>query len=259
MVAELLGRVDVEALPSKLEDAFAHACQLGAEPLRKAAEHSFIDAHAGPLHAIKHRRKRQIDLAIDAIDRGLFNLCAKIWNQRMNRRSFGGNRIRRRGAMARGDVGQRLRGVGWIQRVGKQHEVVDCAAQIDTQPAENMQSQLPVVGLLGNVRVFHQRAQFGCERQAQRARGIGAYADTRLRLSLGSFDGVEQRRSRRLFVFIFCCRFRSIESKGKAAGARSTVKLRNLLPAWILDNLNRRTAGRRPKLLEHGSEFKLGV
>ena len=73
-------------------------------------------------------------------------------------------------AVARGHIGQRLRGVGGIERVGEQHGVVHRAAQRNALLAEHMQRQLPVVRALGNGGVFKQRAQLRRQRQAQGAR-----------------------------------------------------------------------------------------
>ena len=56
--------------------------------------------------------------------------------------------------MTRGHIGQRLRGVRGIECVREQHGVIHCAAQRDTKPAQNMQSQLPIMHPLGDRRVL---------------------------------------------------------------------------------------------------------
>ena len=119
--AELLGRIDVEALAGQLEDALADACQLAAEPLRKSAQRSCVDADAGFLHAVEHGREREVDFGVDARDAWLFGFFAQSGNERMNGGGGGGQGRRRRLVVARGDVGQGLRGVRGVERVGEQH------------------------------------------------------------------------------------------------------------------------------------------
>ena len=68
----------------------------------------------------------------------------------MNRRGRRRQRGRRRLAVARGHVGQRLRCVRRIQRVGKQHGVVYFAAQRNAHSSQNVQRQLPIVHSLGH-------------------------------------------------------------------------------------------------------------
>ena len=75
-LAELLGRVDVEAMPGELEDALADAFDLCAETFGKAVENGGVDADAGLLHAEEHGSEGQIDFAVDAVD-GDFPLRAK--------------------------------------------------------------------------------------------------------------------------------------------------------------------------------------
>jgi len=73
-LAELFRRVDIESPSRQLKDPLSHPLQLHGEAFGKSVEHSQIDAHAGLLHAEENRRKRQIDIRIDALDAGLFHL-----------------------------------------------------------------------------------------------------------------------------------------------------------------------------------------
>ena len=61
--------------------------------------------------------------------------------------------------MTRGNIGESLRGVRGIERVGEQHGVVDGAAQFDSKAAENMERQLPIVDPLGHRRILKQSSQ----------------------------------------------------------------------------------------------------
>ena len=91
--AKLFGRVDVEALAGQLEDALADAVKFAAESLRKPAQRSCVDAHAGLLHAIEHGRERQIDVGVDAQHAGFFSLFAQRGDERMNGRGRCGQRV----------------------------------------------------------------------------------------------------------------------------------------------------------------------
>ncbi len=141
--------------------------------------------HAGLLHAKQHRRERQIDLGIHARDVGLLNLFAQRRRKRMNRRSRRRQRRRRALAVARGHVGQRLRRVRGIQRIRKQHGIVHRAAQRHAESVQHVQRQLPIVHALGHGCIFKQRAQFGRQRQAQRA-GRSAQTPTLERVFLSA-------------------------------------------------------------------------
>ena len=106
-----------------------------------------------------------------------------------------GKRCRRGVAIARGHVGERLPGVRGIERIGKQHVIVDGAAQVDAEAAENVERQLVVVDALGDGGVFEKRAQLGSERKAQADAGIGADADVGGGFLLGGFDDIEKREA----------------------------------------------------------------
>ena len=157
-LAELLGRVDVEAPPGQLEDALADALQLDGEALGEPVQHAQIDAHAGLLHAEEHRSKLQIHLRKRARRRP-FPLPLERGNQRMNRGGARGQCGGRWLRVARSHVGQRLRGVRGIERIRKQHGVVHRAAQSNALRGQQMQRGLPVVRLLGNGRIFKQCAK----------------------------------------------------------------------------------------------------
>ncbi len=103
--AELLGRVDVEALAGQLEDALADACQFPAELFRKAAQRSCVDADSGFLHAIEHGREREVDFGVDARDAGFVDFFAQGGNERMNGGGRGGERRGRRLVVAGGHIG----------------------------------------------------------------------------------------------------------------------------------------------------------
>ena len=134
-LAKLLRRIDIEPPSGQRKDALAHALQLRREPLRQPVQHAQIDAHAGLLHAEQNRRQRQIDLLIHALHARLFRFIPQRRRQRMNRRRARRQRRRRGLSMARGHIGQRLRGVRGIERIGEQHRVVHRAAQ-RSRPAQ---------------------------------------------------------------------------------------------------------------------------
>ncbi len=60
--------------------------------------------------------------------------------------------------MSRRNIGQGLCGMGRIERVGEQHRVVDGAAHLNAEAAENMQSELQIVHPLGHGGIFKQDA-----------------------------------------------------------------------------------------------------
>jgi len=62
--------------------------------------------------------------------------------------------------MARGHIGERLRGMSWIEGVGEQHGVVHCAAQCHALRGQQVQRRFPIVRLFGDGGVFEQGAQF---------------------------------------------------------------------------------------------------
>ncbi len=127
--AKLLGRVDVEAASGEREDALADALDLKTEALGEAVEHADVDADAGLFHAEEHGRERQIDLAVDALDAGFLSFFEKCGTKRADGSGGSGLRGGRGLVVARGYVGESLRGVGGIERVGEQHGVIHCAAQ----------------------------------------------------------------------------------------------------------------------------------
>src|ERR1035437_1411653 len=167
--AELLGRVDIEALASKLVDLFADAMQFRRKSCREAIEDGSVNTHAGLLHAIEDGGEREIDIAINTLTVGLFHRSAERRNECVNGGSTRSQRGRRGLAMARGHVRQRLRGMSGIQRIGKKHRIVKRAAQLNAKAVQHMERQLGIVSALWHGGVFEQRAEFGSERQAQRA------------------------------------------------------------------------------------------
>jgi len=190
---ELLGGIDVEALAGQLVDTLADAVQFGGKARRESGKDVLIDADAGLLHAIENGTQRKIDVGVDAGDVGFVGVIAKHGGKGLRNGRGGGQRRRRCVTIARRHVGERLRRIGWIQRVRKQHGVVDGAAQFDTQPIEYVQRELVVVDTLGDCGVIEERAQFGRERQAQGDLGLGANAcgDGGF-LLLNGFDNIKQ-------------------------------------------------------------------
>ena len=259
-LAELLGRVDVEAPPRKLEDALAYAVQLHCEAFGEAVENAKIDAHAGLLHAVENRRERQVDLAVDALDACFFRLREQRGNQRMNGRRARGQRGRRGLPVARRHIGQRLRGVRRIQRVGEQHGVVHRAAQHYALRSQQMESGLPIVGLLGDCCIFKQCAQFAGQRQAQRNRRLRADAYAEAGLLFGGLGHIEQRkRSAALRLPSPAARARRHRARRQSrARARRRRRRLSALAVGSSINLDRTAAVRRRKVAQHGGELKLG-
>src|ERR1019366_8479270 len=140
------------------EDPLPDASELQAEPLGETVEHSDVDADAYLLHPVEHRGERQIDFAVDALDSGLLRLREQRWNQRMNCCSGCSLRGGRGLAVACGYVGERLRGVGRIERIGKQHRVVGCASQYNSLRVKQVHGQLQVVRTLWRCILFKQLA-----------------------------------------------------------------------------------------------------
>ncbi len=66
-IAQLLGRIDVEAMAGALENLFADPVHLHRQPVRHGGEDPPIDAHAGLFHAQQDRDQGQIDLAIHLV------------------------------------------------------------------------------------------------------------------------------------------------------------------------------------------------
>ncbi len=64
-IAELLRRLDIEAMSRLREDLLADAVNFRAESDRHLVQHRGIDAHAGLLHAQQHRDQRQVDRLVD--------------------------------------------------------------------------------------------------------------------------------------------------------------------------------------------------
>ncbi len=56
-------------------------------------------------------------------------------------------------------ISKRVRGVGWVERVGEEHGVIDLAAQIDVEPAKHVQSELQIVTGLGDGSIFKKSFQ----------------------------------------------------------------------------------------------------
>ena len=64
-VAELLGRVDVEALAGDPVDPLGTLVELGFEPGRLAGQHAGVDPDAGPLEGDQHRDQRAFERVVD--------------------------------------------------------------------------------------------------------------------------------------------------------------------------------------------------
>ena len=64
-VAQLLGRIDVEAMAGARKDLLAHPLHLYGQPLAHVGEHGTVDAHARLFHAQQDGNQRQVDVAID--------------------------------------------------------------------------------------------------------------------------------------------------------------------------------------------------
>ena len=161
-----------------------------------------------------------------------------------------GKRGRRGLAVARGHIGERLRGVGGVERVGEQHGVVDCAAQCDAERRQYMERQLPVVHVLGDGCVFEQRAQLGRERQAQRGAGSAQTPTLKLGLLLGGFGHVEQRHESAAVRLPASSAqwLGGIERKGKSMLARGRVERGDLFLASVLRSARRRPPARRAQV-----------
>ena len=110
-----------------------------AEALGEAVEHAGVDADADLLHAIEDGRERQIDVAVDALDARLLRFFQQYRDECLNCGGSGGRRGRRLLVVARGDVGEGLRGVSGIERIGEQHGVFCRPAQGNTLPVKQMQ------------------------------------------------------------------------------------------------------------------------
>ena len=191
-LAKLLGRVDVEAPPSQLEDLLADAGHLYRKTPREPVQHAQIDAHPGLLHAEENRRKLQIH-CVNLLQAALFNFGLQCGNERPNRRSPRRERGRRSLRVARRHVGQRLRGVRWIQRIREQHRVVHRPAQRNSLRSQQMERGLPIVCLLGNGLVFQQCAQLLRHRKLQSHQWFCANSQEKDSLFFGRFNRVEQR------------------------------------------------------------------
>ena len=128
-VTELLGRVDIEPLPGKLENALAHPVHLHGKSLRQAIEHAGIDAYAGTFHAEQDGREGQVDFGVNTLQIGSFHFRAQRRDQRINGGRGGGQLGRRSLAIPRRHVGKRLRCMRGIERIREQHAIIHCAAQ----------------------------------------------------------------------------------------------------------------------------------
>ena len=163
--------------------------------------------------------------------------------------------------VARRHIGQRLRGVRRIERVGEQHGVVHRAAQRYALRREQMESGLPIVGLLGDRCIFKQCAQFARQRQAQSAIAGSAHTPT---LKLACFSAASATSSSESDF----CGASSSASSARALRhparrqIRARARLRRTrLPASgvVLRSIStdgRRRGGR--KFAQHRGELQLG-
>ena len=139
--AKLLGRIDVESLSSQLEDALAYPLQFHAEPLRESIQHALVDAHASVFHAKQNRRQRQgryrdtrappasCPLPLSAGRNQAHGMAAVF--------AAAGREARRCLPVPCSHIGECLRSMRRIQRVGKQHGVVYSApAGFNSQPTQ---------------------------------------------------------------------------------------------------------------------------
>ena len=121
----------------------------------------------------------------------------------MNRGGAGGERGGRGLRVARGHIGQRLRRVRGIERVGEQHGVVHCSTQRHALRGEQVESRLPVVSLLGDGGVFQQCAQLRGQRES---RAVAGSAQTPT-VKLACFSAASATSSSERFCWRFVFRF----------------------------------------------------
>ena len=84
----------------------------------------------------KRTGARARSISIDALEAGFFDFGFQRGNQRANGGCGSGQRGGRGLRVARGHIGERLRGVSGVERVGEQHGVVDCATKGDALSGE---------------------------------------------------------------------------------------------------------------------------
>ena len=255
--AELLGRVDIEAMTGDFENVFADAIHFSAN--RSERPPNAVVSMRTPAFPCDRARAREADrFRRRRLRLRLYRLPREGGDECMNRSGSGGQRGRRRLAVACSDVGERLRGVSGVERVGEQHGVVYWAMQSDALLAKHMQRQLQVVRVLGDGCVFKESAEFGCEREAERASWIGGDAEGEAGLFFGGLGHVEQRQRRGLLVVRFRLGGRrSIERKGEAVCAGGSIECGGLFGAGSSIN-STGSALRRSKFAQHGGEFELG-
>ena len=185
-------------------------------------------------------------ICVDALDAGLFDFGLQRRNQRANCRSARGERGRRRLRVARGHVGQRLRGVRGIERVGEQHRVVHCSAQVSTPCAVSRWSAVfQSCVCLGTAASSSSARSSRSQRQAQSRGGLGADAHVEAGLLLGGFGHIEQRHDCCGSSSASCGAGACIEREGKAFCARGSVEGGSLLFGWLFDQFDHRRCFRR--------------
>ncbi len=188
-------------------------------------------------------------------------MCAQGGRKCVNDGRGGWKRRWRRMTVPRGHVCNGLRGMCGIERVRKQHGVVDSTAQLHAQAVQRMVSELGVVRALGHRRIFQQRSQFVRERQAQRGAGDRAHTHAGVCFALGGFHGIQQREHRPLarFVFLFLRgRLLRVERESKAVLACGCVEGCGLLVVWVIDQFDRIGGRGRRQFPEQRCELKLG-
>ncbi len=113
-----------------LEDLLADLVHLHRQPVRHGGEDRRVDAHAGLFHAQQDRDQRQIDVAIDLGRPQRLHVLFEHRREspdsiRRCRQQLIPRRRQRPAAKARHNVGERVGGVGWVDEVGIEHQVID--------------------------------------------------------------------------------------------------------------------------------------
>ena len=120
--------------PEPLENLLADAMHLHRQPVRHGGEDRTVDAHAGLFHPQQHRDQRQIDIAIhlgapsdstSSLSTGARRGMASADAGSSSSPGGGSARLLKRATTS----AQGMRGVGWIDEIGIEHQVIDLTRQ----------------------------------------------------------------------------------------------------------------------------------